>query len=255
MSRHKQLTLLYILPLAAVVISLTTHANTLGSILLFWGFPSLLLTIWAYNRALKAFYFAVISTIFLMAANITFYITHQWYVVSMFSHRIFGLMAWEDVPYFFFFVYFPIIFWEHFYERQVSEPAWSKKMTRLTSAFIIGALAFITGLFWAPRLIMIPYFYLIFTVLIGAIPVTLELLSHPRLRFKFLHTGIFFAYIGILYELTSLHLGQWYFPSDKFIGWIQITELRFPIEELFAWMLLGSSAILSWYEYFDNNQR
>lgn len=255
MSRHKKFLVLYVLPLVAVIFSLVTRANTLTSLLLFWGIPSLLLTVWARQRAPKAALFALVATVFCISLNIIFYVTHQWYVVSMSDYRLFGFMAWEDIPYFFLWVYFPVIFWEHFYERQVRERPWTKRMTRLTCAFVLFSLITITAWAWAPILLQIPYFYLVGAILFVVFPLTLEVLSHPRLGLKFIRVGLYFAYVGILYELTALRLGQWFFPSDKFLGWIVIVGLRFPIEELFAWILLGAAAILSWYEYFDDDNR
>lgn len=255
MSRGRQLSLLYFFPLGAVIFALVTHANTLASIFLFWGLPSILITFWSPRRAIKAASFAAVLTFFLIALNIIFYTTKQWYVVSMFSNHIFGIMAWEDIPYFFFFVYFPIIFWEHFYEKQVREKNWNKKMTRLTAAFLLASLAIVGAHYWAPYLIQIPYFYFVGVVLFAAIPLAIELLARPHLKPKFFRVAIYFAYVGILYELSSLYLGQWYFPTEKMFGWIVIHNLRFPIEELFAWMILGSSAILTWYEYFDDDNR
>ena len=173
----------------------------------------------------------------------------------MSDYRLFGFMAWEDIPYFFLWVYFPIIFWEHFYERQVRESLWTKRMTRLACVFLLSSLAIITAWAWMPTLLQIPYFYFVGTVLLIAIPLALEVISHPSMGLKFVRVGLYFAYVGILYELTALKLGQWIFPSDKFFGWVEIVGLRFPIEELFAWILLGAAAILSWYEYFDDDNR
>ncbi len=255
MNHRKQLLLLYFIPAAAVVISLVTHANTLASIFLFWGLPALLITFWAPQRALKAFIIASLGTVFLMSLNIIFYTTKQWYVVSMFDYRLFGLIALEDIPYFFFYLYFPIIFWEHFYEKQVKERIWGKRMTGFAMLFIFGSIIIVSAFLWAPHLLQIPYFYFIGTILFLAIPLALELIAHPRLKLKFLRVALYFAYVGILYELTALKLGQWYFPSEKFFGWIVILGLHFPIEELFAWMILGSSGILAWYEYFDDDNR
>ena len=255
MSRSKQLSLLYILPLIAVIFSLVTKANTLGSLFLFWGVPSLLLTFWARKHAPKASVFAAIATVFLIALNIIFYTTQQWYVVSMFDSRILGIMAWEDIPYFFLFVYFPVIFWEHLYDSKGSKSGWGKRMSILASVFILASLAILSAHLWFPEIIAIPYFYFIGLVILIVIPLLIEVFSHPKLGFKFLRVGLYFAYVGILYELTALYLGQWYFPSDKFFGWIEIVGLKFPIEEFFAWMILGASAILSWYEYFDDDNR
>lgn len=247
--------LFYILPLAAVFISLATHANMLTSLLLFWGLPSLLLTIWLPSRALKAALFASVATVLQTGLNIIFYTTNQWYVVSMFDNRFLGFMAWEDIPYFFLFVYFPIMFWEYFYDKQTHEHTWTKRMTRLASVFIFVALAVTAAWAWVPRIIQIPYFYLLVTIVLVLIPLSLESILRPRLGLKFVRVGLYFAFVAILYELTAIYLGQWYFPSDTFIGWVHIIGLKFPIEEFLTWIVFGAAAILTWYEYFDDDNR
>jgi len=108
---------------------------------------------------------------------------------------------------------------------------------------------------WFPKLISIPYFYLFFTLAAGVVPLALELWEHPRLGMKFLRVGLYFTYVAILYELTAISLGQWYYPSEQFIGWVDFSGLRFPVEEFIAWILLGSVAVLSGYEHFDDTRR
>ena len=83
--------------MVAVAISLATHANYFQSPFLFWGLPSFLLTIWAKKHALKAAVFAAFFTVFLMALDLVYYTTHQWYVVTTSDYRLFGFIAWEDI--------------------------------------------------------------------------------------------------------------------------------------------------------------
>ncbi len=255
MTRHKQLILFYLFPLLSVIISLVTHTNYLGSIIFFWALPALALTFFAWNKALKVFIFSLIGTVFLMTLDIIFYATRQWDTVSMFNNRFPGLVSWEDISYFFIFVYLPILFWEHFYEKQTHEHLWKKSMSRLSGALVLFLLVVLSAWAWAPTLIQIPYFYLNATLLLMVIPLLLELRAHPKMGLRFLRIGSYFAYVAILYELSALYLGLWSYPANKFLGWIEISGLRFPIEELFAWILIGVVGVLTWYEYFDDDNR
>jgi hypothetical protein len=254
MKQRKQMILLYVLPLLAVVVALVVRAEFLLTLILFWGLPSVVLTLWAREHALKALLFATVGMIFMICLDLVFFATKQWYVVTPFN-TLFGVVAWADLLYWFLWVYFPILFWEHFYEKKKKEPFWSRKMTRLASVLLLASFAILAAWTWAPHLLQIPYFYLLSTVILIVIPIALEVLAKPKLGFKFLRVALYFAYVAILYELTALYLGQWLYPSDQFIGWIEIVGLRFPIEELFAWILLGSTGILTWYEYFDDDNR
>lgn len=256
MNRHRQLIVLYILPLLAVFLALLAHVNYLGTIILFWGIPSLLLTIWAREKSLKTTLLALSATILLMNLDVIFYASKQWYVEStVFPNRLFGLVAWEDFIYFFLFVYFPVIFWEHFFEKQKHERPWGKHMTLLTVTSLLFSFTILAAWIWAPALLRVPYFYLVVVMLFTVIPLVLEIRKRPQFGIKFIRVGLYFGYVAILYELTALYLKIWNYPSTQFVGWIEITGLRFPIEELFAWILLGTATILTWYEYFDDDNR
>lgn len=50
-------------------------------------------------------------------------------------------------------------------------------------------------------------------------------------------------------------LGQWTFPGDQFIGWVNMLGVRFPFEELLFWFMLAAIGILSYYEFFDDNRK
>ena len=198
MIRKYQIAALYALPLLAVIAARLFNANFLTTLILFWGVPSLLLTFWAKDKALKAVLFAGVATIILTGLDIIFWANRQWVVESQFKSALLGLVAWEDIPYWFLFVYFPVIFWEHFHDRNRVEPVWSRRMTGFLGATVIAFLAISAAWLWFPKIILIPYFYLVFMLACGIIPLALELWEHPRLGVKFLRVGLYFAYVAIL---------------------------------------------------------
>src|SRR5258708_4480422 len=111
MNRQEQIIVLYVLPFVAVILSLFLHANYLVSLFFFWGIPSLMLSFWGRRHVWKAALFSAIGTAFLMPLDLIFYLTKQWYVVTVATdYRLFGVVAWEDVLYFFLWLYFPILF-------------------------------------------------------------------------------------------------------------------------------------------------
>lgn len=71
---------------------------------------------------------------------------------------------------------------------------------------------------------------------------------------KFIKTGVFFFMLYLIYELTAVNLGQWYFPGE-YVGWVELAGARFPFEELFFWMMLSSSAVLALYEGFVDDKK
>lgn len=254
--RMRELFLFYLLPIIAVGLSIATKANYPITLLLFWGLPSLMLSFLAKNHVTKAALFAIACSVLFIPLDLVFYISKQWYVFTApTDYRLFGIVAWEDIIFFFLWIYFPVLFWEHFYEKNHNENNWSKKMTKLTIVFLFVSIIILSSWALAPHLLQIPYFYLLCLLLIGVLPIAIETVFKPKLSFKFIKIGIYFAYVGILYELTALYLVQWNYPSTEFVGWIEIIGLKFPIEELFAWIILGSTGILTIYEAFDDDQK
>jgi hypothetical protein len=247
---------LLVWPIIATLLTLILRANYLSSQLLFWGVPAILLTFWATRSSAKAALCSLIATAFGIACNLIFYLNGQWYVLStVFHSRLLGLMAWEDILYFFLFFYVPILAWEHFFERQTPEPLWGRRMRLLGILFTLFCLVVALAWVWVPGMLLIPYFYLIVTVALFVAPLTLTLYYHPKLGPKFIRIGAYFAYLALLFEVTSIALGQWNYPSVQFIGWVELFGQRFPFEEFVTWILIGAPGVITWYEYFDDDNR
>lgn len=254
--KHRQhLVILTVWPLVVVAFSFAIHAHAIVTDLLILGVPSLLLAFWAPRYVLKAAIFGIVFVPLWIFVEHIMDSTGQWYAVSAFPTRFLGTVAY-DAPLWNFLVQFYIImFWEHFLEHEQRIRIWQRRMTRLS----ITLLCFFTAaaIIWifTPQLLQIPYFYFWLMVTVFIIPVALELHAHPQLAPKFLKIAGYFAYVFLLYEVTAVALGQWYFPSTKFIGWVELFGQRFPFEEFIAWILIGSVTCVSWYEHFDDDDR
>ena len=81
------------------------------------------------------------------------------------------------------------------------------------------------------------------------------MMNHPKMNVKFFKTAAYFFYLTFIYEVTALQLGWWDFPSTNFIGWVSIFNVRFPLEELIFWLFLFAMAILTYYEYFADDEK
>lgn len=68
--------------------------------------------------------------------------------------------------------------------------------------------------------------------------------------------AFYFFFFSLVYELTALTLGQWSFPAEnQFIGFVEFLGLRFPLEEFIFWIMLGTSATLVLYEFFNDDRK
>lgn len=170
----------------------------------------------------------------------------------VFNFRIFGFLPVDEPIWFFLFALFIIVFYEHFFEREhKGDISGYFKFALIPTliAFIAVNLFFI----FVPSLFAVKYAYFIFASL-GLIPVVYMLGKHSQLFPKFLKTAAFFFILCLIYEITALKLGQWYFPG-QYVGFVMIGGVVFPFEELFFWMTISTFSVLSMYEGFVDDEK
>jgi hypothetical protein len=106
-----------------------------------------------------------------------------------------------------------------------------------------------------PQYLNIPYFYFWMGFILLLVPSCIHFITHPKFILKFLKIAAYFFYLTLLYEITALRLDWWVFPGKQFLGWVYISDVRFPIEELVFWLALFAMAILTYYEFFDDDEK
>src|SRR3989338_4848211 len=187
--------------------------------------------------------------------NIILSANNAWNEVSsqlLFNYRIFGFWPVDEPIWFFFWVLFIIVFYEHFYERERGGRI-SRRLKYLTVPFSIILILVLWGFYLNSSFLNIRYAYFILASP-SVIPIAYVIKKRPYLTPKFFKTGIFFFVLYLIYELTAVKLDQWYFPGE-YVGWVNLAGIRFPLEELLFWMMLSSFTVLSLYEGFvDDDQ-
>lgn len=242
-------------PILASFIAFYTKAGYFWSILLFFGLPSLYLSIREPKFIKKSFIFSLVASIpTIVAVDIIGQRVYQWIIPhSISSIRMFGIVPIEQLFWAFFNFYAVIIFYEYFLDRHFQKRLWAHnfKYVLIITLALIGPV--VIACFIRPDWLNIPYFYLIMGLSIILVPTVLELFSRPKLIPKFFQTAAFFFYLSFVYEFTALKLDYWRFPSNQFIGWVSLSDVKFPLEELIFWLFLFAMAILSVYEKFDDD--
>ena len=251
------LIILFLYPIVASLISLYLKTNFFISILLFFAVPSLFLSIIAKEHVKKTLLFSLMIGIPL--SIIIDYIAHfneTWWVTSpFFNFRILGLVPVEDLIWGVLWLYFIIMFYECFIDKHITKKLYTKNTKILVLISLILLVLFFFILMRTPVYLNIPYFYLISGIIIGIIPILAVLLKFPILFAKFLKAASYFFFFNLIYEITALKLGWWEFGGGEFIGWVEILGVKFPFEELFFWMILGTIGVLSYYEFFDDDKK
>ena len=248
--------LLVLLPIISVVASLVFKANFLQSILLFFGLPSLWLSIRTPHKIKKTFLFSLILSIpFGVFIDYIAILDASWYVpTTVFPFRLLGIVPIEDLIWGFFIIYSTVIFYEHFLDKGKHNLV-DKKMKYLVWPLVILLLCFFMVLVTKPELLVIPYAYFWVGTLFFFLPTVTFLSFFPRLLSKYVKTASYFFLLSALAEFTGLQLNQWTFPGNNFIGWVELFGYRFPFEEFFFWFIMGSISILSYYEFFDDDRK
>lgn len=245
--------LMVIFPLLSVFTSLYWQASFTASIFIFYGPLALWLSIRTPHRILKTLIFSIVLAIpFTIIIDSLAVQSQTWFIPkSVFSSRLFGIVAYEQFMFGLMWTYSIVIFFEHFLDKGKHELI-DRRMKYLIWPMIMALMIFIWVILSSPEILNIPYVYLWIGLLLGILPILASLDRFPRLASKYIKVAAYFFYHSMLYELTALQLEQWEFPGNSFVGWVNIGSHRFPLEEFFFWMILGAVTIVAYFEYFDD---
>ena len=148
-----------------------------------------------------------------------------------------------------------VMFYKYFIKQSLSKNLLGARFDYLIIIILFLFSLFLFSYNFSPSILYIPYFYLWFGIILIFVPLVIFLFCYPEFISKFFETAAYFFYLTLTYEITALQLGWWAFPSDQFIGWVSIWNVRFPIEELLFWMILCAMAVLTYYEFFDDGEK
>lgn len=245
---------LAILPVAAALIALAFRTNYLITTLLFFGLGSIWFSYRTPNRILRAGIFSVLLAFPLgLVLDYILVSDHAYWSPTIFISRLFGILPYEDFIWGFLEGYFVIIIYEHFLDKGKHKLV--GRNFKYFIYFIIGLLSlFFSAFLLKPSLLKIPYAYFWIGILFFLLPSFTFLVKFPKTISKFIKLGSYFFLLHMVFEFTALELGNWTFPGT-YIGVVKIAGFAVPIEEIVVWWILFIIAILSWYEFFDDDQK
>ncbi len=247
--------LIFLWPIIAAVLTIVFKANLFVSTCLFVVVPSIYLSFRKPRYIAKTLLFSSIGVIIFIALDYISVTTGQWFFpYSIIPYRLFGVVAFEGVFWFFFWVYFIVMYYEYFLEEKCTPRLYHPSLKYVFILFLVLLSVFLIVKTLDASLLRIPYFYLMTGIVFGLIPIICVLLRFPNLFTKFAKAAVYFIFFSLIWELVAVPLEQWTFPG-QFIGWIDLFGIRFPFEEFFVWIVLGAIAILSWYEFFDDDRK
>ena len=231
------------------------NINYLTSSILFFGLPSIYLSIKNREKIKKISFFTFLVSIpIALIFELVAFGDKAWSVPKSFlSYRLLEFIPLEDYIWMFLVTYMIIIFYEHFCNRNF------KKETSDKTSYMVAILYTLTVIllviyFLNSSLLSVPYSYLWAGIILFLIPSALFLYKYTYYLLPFSKVSLFFFYAHILFELVGLKLNHWIFTGNHFIGWVSIIGLRFPVEEFAFVITLGGFSCLTYYEFFTSNK-
>jgi len=248
------------LPLFSFVIALVFRTNFLLSILLFFGLPSLYLSIRNPRTITKTSIFS-----FLLSIPATFIFDYllvrdnAWYIVStIFPFRLFQVVVLEQFIFSFLWILFIITIYESFFDRKIpfqKKRLISKSMLIFGLTAVIAVFMLIGVIFINPQITIISYSYAFLGTVFFIIPLLLFLWYFPHLFRRFMAITIYFFLFSLLVEFAGLNLNYWIFPGSHYLWTIRYFGVRIPIEEVLFYFVVSTPGILAYYEYLDDDRK
>lgn len=247
---------LILLPITAAAIALTFRTNYLVSTILFFGIASVWFSFRSPKNIIKTMLFTILLA-FPLGVVILDYILvadQAWWSPTIFPWRFLEIIPYEDLIWGILQGYLVILMYEHFLDRG------KNKLFGKNIRYFLWLLAVLLPLFFVayifnPELLVIPYAYFWIGFLFFIIPSVIFLIWYPRNITKFLKLSAYFFYLHIVFEFVALELGNWVFPGTHYLGVFNLLGQRVPIEEMFFWWCFFIIPILTWYEYFNDDQK
>lgn len=243
-------------PIIASILCFVFKLNFAWSVFLFLGLPSIHLSFLRPNLVLRTLTFSVIGSVPMgLVVDYVAHINKSWFVTSIFSYRLLGLVPIEDMIWVILFLYFVVMFYEYFYNGNLSKKFFGRHLKLLIAIELTITMIFLVLLKISPQLLIIHFFYFWLGLFFVFIPVVIELIINPELVKKFFPVAVYFFLFSFIYEITALKNGMWWFPSKGVVGYISLLGVSFPFEEFFFWFTFMAMACMSYYEFFDDDNR
>ncbi len=193
----------------------------------------------------KIFISVILFGLFFQSLFDFFQIANNSYILtSTIAPLLFGIMPLDIFVWDVLMVTFTLIFYQHFFKDKTDYKV-SPRIKYFIPALI---LVLILVLLYKPifSFFINSYAYL---GLFAIIPALILVIRRSWLVRNTIYASSFFFFFYLGIELIGLHNQQWIFPGN-YIAKISLIGYRFPLEELFFWMIFYVPSLIGCYELF-----
>lgn len=254
--RRLDYVILALIPIVSAYTALTFQTNYLVTTLLFFGVGPLWFSFRAPQLILKTLIFTVLIAAPLGFAILDYILVLDgaWWSPTIFSSRFMGILPYEDLIWGLLQGYFVIFLYEYFLDVGKNSIV-GRNFKYFFLLLTLLASVFTVAYYFVPKLLHISYAYFWIGTIFFISPSALFLWRHPAVIGKFVKLSCYFFYLHVIFEFTALTLGNWVFQGEHYISVVKLLGYNIPIEEIIVWWVLFIIAILSWYEFFDDDQK
>jgi len=245
--------LLYFYFLTTAVLGIKFELDYLTFVLLYFGIPALILIIQLKSYIKKISYESLLISIpSVLVIDHIAHLSKSWYENGTINIRILNSFPIDTFIWGFIYTIFIISSYAYFFDqkRKLGIDSMNRKLIKLIlsllSIFIVLLIIYGGSFF-------IPYFYavLIFIYIIWS---SYWLIRFPKLYSQISLLGLFFLIPSFIYEFVAIKLAHWEFQKGFHIGYIEILNINFPLEEM-LWFFVMVISIGITYEVFADNRK
>ena len=173
-------------------------------------------------------------------------------ITSTLTHfKLYGVFPFDNVLGHMMMTLMTITFYQHFIAQNKHHTISKRLKYAVIPAMIIGTYLIIAHAI-NPALIRFSHPYLV-TGLAAIVPPLYLSYRKPQFIKNMAMITVYFFPFYFITELVAVTLQYWTYPGDSYIGWVTISCITFPIEELLFWMLCYAACLVSYYEIFLND--
>lgn len=253
--KKKDFIIVLVWSVAGFFLSLFIGGNYLISEVLLFVIPGVYLVVRQPSLLYKSTVFSLFFSVPTIAVVDYFaHLNGSWLNFSVIGLNVLNIFPIDDFLWGFLYVFYVVVFYEYFFDRDTHKRYISKRFFHTAAFFSLLVLLFVIIVSSLSQPLVIPYFYIIFSLLAFIIFPFIIFFTHRKITGHLLVFSGFFLFVSLLYEYVASVFGQWTFPGTEFIGFISVGGLNIPAEEL-IWILFAAPAVIAYYEIFADDKK
>jgi hypothetical protein len=170
-------------------------------------------------------------------------------LTMFFGFRILGVNTLEEVIGHGMMALLIFTFYEHFFSSEELQPDITRSGLFALLTGLVGLLTILVVDNYYPSILLSLEFPYLLIGTIAILPLIYAISRNPDDIREYAYTTVYFFILFFSIELFAVYFDYWIYPGDNYIGYVSISGLKYPFEELFFWMILYAPTLIAYYKY------